>query len=120
MKRHVRIGPIFYSVTEIPRLVSDGDKEKILGTAKYASCEIELEATANPQQINQTLFHEVLHIIAYQAGVDSDLDHATLDALAHGLMQVLLDNRWVITQLWGAHDVVAEISRHDKPCEGRT
>jgi len=85
------IGPITYRVVEIEGLSSDG--ETIFGEVKYGLCEISVEARNDPQQVRQTMWHEIIHILLTQAGLSKDAKREELvDPLAYGLMQVIRDN----------------------------
>ena len=88
--KHVKIGPIGYTIREVRGLRSDDDTE-LLGEIDYSACVIKLDRTANVQCKRVTLLHEVIHGILTNAGVQEH-DESLIDAIAFGLYGVLRDN----------------------------
>lgn len=94
MVQSVKIGGIYYSVEVVPEL-RDGDI-RLNGWIQYDLSKISLDAKMGEQMAFQTLWHEILHGIATQAGRNSELKEPMIEALAHGIVQVLKDNPDVV------------------------
>lgn len=90
MVQSVKIGGIHYSVEVVPDL-RDGDV-RLNGWIQYDLSKISIDAKLGEQTAFQTLWHEILHGIATQAGRNSELKEPMIEALAHGIIQVLKDN----------------------------
>jgi hypothetical protein len=84
------IGPISYRVVHIEELASDTGR--LHGDIDFSKCRIRLDAGDDPQRQHQTLWHEALHGILWGAGHRDDHNEAQIEALAHGIIQVLRDN----------------------------
>lgn len=89
MIKQIKIGSTYYSIELVDRLESK-DTVALDGNLRFDESEIKLRASLSPQRLVQTLFHEIIHGIFDQ--VARDADDQTIDALAHGIMQVLRDN----------------------------
>jgi hypothetical protein len=83
--KHIQIGPIRYTLE-----VSDFS-DRTCGDTDTMKCRIRVNSTMHPDVQRVTLWHEVIHGILFAAGM-SDHDEQVVDALAHGLVQVLRDN----------------------------
>jgi len=87
----IRIGGLDYEIKVVEDL-RDGDKS-LWGWVKHKPCEIYLDKDLGPQQRWVTEWHEVVHLILTQTGYTEDEHREDLvDALAHGIVQVLRDN----------------------------
>ena len=86
----LRIGAIEYAVVRVKGL--SVDDEPADGCLAYLECAIQLEATTAPQLSRVTLWHEILHAILAHSGRQLDHDEDEIEALAHGIVQVLRDN----------------------------
>ena len=86
----VQIGPINYAVVMVDELA--GDTGPLHGDFDPSKCRIRLDAGDNPQRQHQTLWHEVLHAILHSAGIREGHDEQQIEALSHGIVQVLRDN----------------------------
>ncbi len=93
----VKIGGVFYEIAKVdsPPIV---DGRACTGAIDYENAKIELLANRDDGQTEQTLWHEILHGIAYDrklqrffGGCDEDHE-AILDALASGLHAFMVDN----------------------------
>ncbi len=89
----VKVGGVIYRV--IP------SEEFTRGAESYASVShrrleiyIGLEPPNDPQQVRQSLLHELIHSAAqvYGAGTGEELSEAWVESLTRGLYQVLRDN----------------------------
>lgn len=86
---HIKIGAMFYALKVIPNLVDD-DGTALEGHIKPESGELLLSAD-NPEQSQFfTLWHEALHGIEYNHGLD--LGEPLIDTLASAIMEILADN----------------------------
>ena len=85
----ITIGPLSYAVVEVEELASASGE--LYGDINYERCRIRIRAESDPQIKHVTLWHEVLHGILRNAAIE-DHDEQQIDALAHGIIQVLRDN----------------------------
>jgi hypothetical protein len=88
----VKIGGQIFAVKQIENL-QDSDGTKLDGNIKYSSSEILLESTLDSYGKIQVLWHEILHGICSHAGI-KDESELLIDALAHGIIAVIIDNDW--------------------------
>lgn len=91
MIKHVQIGPLRYKVVEVEELASERSGA-LYGDINYGKCRIRIAADSCPQIKQATLWHEILHGILAGAAHTDDHNEAHIDAIAHGLIQVLRDN----------------------------
>lgn len=90
----VRIGGLNYRAYTVRNLhteAEDGYIERDNGRLFYDQLAIELAADLNPDLLPVAVWHEVLHALAYQAGL-VEHDEAMVHALAYGIVQVMRDN----------------------------
>lgn len=85
----IKIGPVTYRVKEVTGLHDRG--QELLGQIDYSQETIELRTEQGPTAKRVTLWHEIFHGILANAGL-SDHDERLIDALAYGLVSVLVDN----------------------------
>jgi hypothetical protein len=90
MLKTLRVGPIDYDVTFVPRLQADG--ESVNGYISHNACTVEVDAEMAPQTRAVTVWHETLHAILVQSGRVNDHDEELIDAIAYGIIGVLRDN----------------------------
>jgi len=82
----LRIGALIYDVEE--RRLKDQ-----CGHCDYEHTCIRIRRSLNPQLKRVTLWHEIIHALLFNAGVyESEHNEQQIDALAHGIVQVLRDN----------------------------
>lgn len=86
----VIIGPLIYAVVEVEELASAHGL--LYGDIDYGRCRIRVAAESDPQIKRVTLWHEILHGILNGAAITADHNEQHIDALAHGIVQVLRDN----------------------------
>jgi len=87
----IKIGPINFEVVYTKNLFDDN--KKLDGNIQYSRCTIEIEENSSVQHQRQVLWHEIIHGILTQAGVDLGKQTETVcDAVAYGIMDVLDDN----------------------------
>lgn len=90
--KSVRIGGVEYSVVYEPQL-NDG-ANMAYGYISYDDCVIKLSdtyGTAHEKRC-RTLWHEILHGIRYNAGLEIENEEEVVEMFAKGIYQVLQDN----------------------------
>lgn len=87
----IQIGPISYQVVEVPELAS-ARSGQLYGDINYEKCRIRIASESDPQIKLVTLWHEIFHGILNGAAQTEEHNEAHIDALAHGIIQVLRDN----------------------------
>jgi hypothetical protein len=88
------IGPVTYDVRETPELkaaTQDSDAAPMFGVIRWASGLIEIEAEQMHDRKVVTLWHEIVHGILENAGLD-DQPEQVVFALGFGLVQLIRDN----------------------------
>ena len=93
MIKSVKIGGIVYDVVETSGLFDESTK--LNGHIEYQKTKIELESNMSAQCKKVILFHEILHGIMTQAGLEND--EKLVEILAYGLVGVLQDNPELVT-----------------------
>ena len=91
---HVQIGPIVYRVAKVKELADVPGP--LHGDINHGRCRIRISAEDDAQRQHQTLWHEVIHGILHGAGIRDDHDEQQIEALSHGIVQVLRDNPHLI------------------------
>ena len=81
----IKVGAIEYTLVEIPQLPD-------LGIIDLAQQTIGVRAGIPKDLKAWTIWHEIIHAILYSNGHISGHDEVLVDALAHGLVQVLREN----------------------------
>lgn len=84
----VKIGGICYQVEEVKGLKNETNE--LNGEIDYNECKIRLSAGQLPQFRRVAIWHEVLHGIAFQAGLG--LEEHQIIAISYGVAQVIADN----------------------------
>jgi hypothetical protein len=90
----VKIGGIVYDVkkTDKPLIL---DNKSCTGIIHYQEAEIELHDQRNEQCIEQTWWHEVIHGITVERGLDwGENTELYTDELAKGLYALMKDNKF--------------------------
>jgi hypothetical protein len=95
LPEHIKIGPVRYSIhtTEDPVLV---DYRECQGSIDYRRGEIKIQLKGGCQdQYVQTLFHELVHGILYDRGLEElipeDKQEYFVEQFSRGAMQVYAD-----------------------------
>lgn len=88
----VRVGAFEFDVKSEADLRGD-DGEKLDGQFVPSRALIKLNSGLCNQLQHQTLWHEIVHSLAYQSHLK--LGESTVDILANGIVQVLRDNDWI-------------------------
>jgi hypothetical protein len=90
----IQIGPVAYAVRErddLHTVDGDGKKAWLNGQILYSEAEIRVAADQADVRKVITLWHEALHGILDQAGLDKH-DEQAIIALGFGLVQLVRDN----------------------------
>lgn len=87
----VVIGPLEYQVKIVKNLRSD-DNKRLAGMINGPEATIYLTEEQSPQFARIVLWHEMIHGILDAAGFQAEHNEAVVDALAHGLVDVILRN----------------------------
>lgn len=91
----VKLGPHTYNIVEVDNLRGD-DGTKLDGQIEYHKLTIEIDSDTVSTYKRCVLWHELIHGMLDNAGIDSDMhDETTIDIIASGVMQVLQDNEWI-------------------------
>lgn len=109
----VRVGPIVYRVylvnSDTFSHLGDEEGVDISGETQPDKCALLLNRDHEIQQQRVALFHEFLHIILLQGGREYESsDDGLVCMLAHGILQVLIDNQWLLKEDWLLADNIKE------------
>ena len=87
----LKIGPVTFTVIEVTDLVVGG--KTVWGDADMSTSTIKVEDALADGPKRTTLLHEVVHVCLDFAGYrEAAQNDGLINALAHGLLQVLRDN----------------------------
>ena len=95
--KRLKIGGFIWAVKRDNGIAIEGN---CYGSTHYKTQTIfvEPEPPCTQQKSEQCLIHEILHAVFWQTGLNDRVEHKLeeeiVTALAHGLYQVLIDNRW--------------------------
>ena len=88
----VRIGGVDFSVTSIPRLLSDDDT-LLCGQIDHRKSVIQINSDTGPDMQCISMLHEILHGIAEHAQLKlGEQEETIVDVFARGIYQVVQDN----------------------------
>ena len=94
--KKIKIGGFIWEVCENQDVNNEGD---VFGSTHYKKQKIFIEPFGNvtEQKREQTLLHEILHVVWWQTGLnrritEKGLDEEIIHTLSMGLYQVLKDN----------------------------
>lgn len=90
MINQIKVGGVTYPVVEKKDIVIDGDAN-FIGCCRFKDHTIELLADAGPDRKAETLIHELIHAMLFEAGYDEH-DEELVKRLSKILHQVLQDN----------------------------
>lgn len=94
MQTTLTIGPIAYDVIVVDDLRDDGDRnQRLHGEIVYGDQVIRLAAGRSPTFQRVTLWHEIIHAICEQTGLEQS--EALCDALGYKLTEILIANPWL-------------------------
>jgi hypothetical protein len=90
----ITIGPLTYDIVFLDKIEDEG--KEFLGQIEYSPGIIRLKTNMSPAFTFQALWHEIVHAILYQYGIDRDrvkIDKETLvHLLAMGIADALMHN----------------------------
>lgn len=87
----IKIGGLDYELIEEYNLCAEDGTKRLNGHIIYDKCQIKVDQNLNQQVKAVTVWHEVLHGILTQAGVEEH-DEKLIEILSYGIVQVLRDN----------------------------
>lgn len=88
--RNIRIIGIDHELRFIDRLRDNGNSNSLTGHIIYSHPAIEIDSSCSKQVQYQTIWHEIIHGIATYMNIT--LTEETVDAVSHGIIQVIRDN----------------------------
>jgi len=88
----IKIGGLKYDVEYAEKMIYEN--RQTYGHIDQEMCKIQLDKTLKCEQsLKQTFIHEILHGICFDRNIDmGDKEEDIVDQLAHGLLQVIIDN----------------------------
>jgi hypothetical protein len=96
---NITYGSTVYTVREIENLLDDAGSTKLDGHIVYGKSEIRVDAGLDFQRKRIVIFHELIHAIMDQAGLDlEDKNEAICDVIAHGMISALRSNPYLRCQ----------------------
>lgn len=88
----IRIAGVEYAVIQNVEGLNDGF-QMLMGQIDYLESEIRISDRANSQQMHGiTLWHEILHGIQFNNGMEIENEEQVIEMFARGIYQVLQDN----------------------------
>jgi hypothetical protein len=87
MDKSIKVGPLTYKVIEVPEEMFG---EGVMGHESFSTGIISILMTLRPAFKMESLWHELMHIVTEQHNIS--LNEAQIDALATGVMGIVLDN----------------------------
>lgn len=88
----IRINGIDYAI-ENPKYLDNGER-LLAGQVSYCESKIKIKATHEHQYRCVSLWHEILHAIAFSTGLElGENEEKIIDTLAYGINQVIQDNK---------------------------
>jgi hypothetical protein len=88
--KQLKIGGAIYTVNEVDGLMR---KLSLFGNVDFSDCIIQIDTDISDERKEQTLIHEMLHAVHFEAGYDpSDQDEDMINRASNVLHQVIVDN----------------------------
>lgn len=110
----IRINGIDYAI-ESPKHLDNGER-LLAGQVSYCESKIKIKATHEHQYRCVSLWHEILHAIAFSTGLElGENEEKIIDTLAYGINQVIQDNKESLFSL--AENEVKEKLAVTKECQ---
>ncbi len=94
--RKLRVGPYTYDVCFVP------DREKMDGSVGLTKPDQQLVYVwtgAHPDQVRDTLLHEVLHVVFETFSISGDSEESFVRPMATGLLHVMKANPWLVDMI---------------------
>jgi len=101
MPKKLKVNKQVYKI-KIKHKIKDKDGTRYWGRAIHSQRKIFVEGANCQDQKQQTLMHEIIHIIGLQSG--HNLKEGQIDALAYGLINVIRSNEWFKDYFCGKYD----------------
>lgn len=96
----LKIGGFIWTIEESEDVSREGNA---YGSTHHSTQKIYIDPKATPQKKEHTVLHEIMHALWWQSGLGErykgDKNHTeeeVIQALAHGMYQVLKDNNLII------------------------
>lgn len=88
--KQLKIGGTIYTVNEVEGLMR---KLNLYGNVDFSDCIIQVDSALSNERKEQTIIHEVLHAIHFEAGYNpEEQDEDMINRTANVLHQVIVDN----------------------------
>lgn len=91
----IKIGGFIWSIEQSEKVANEGNA---FGSTHMRKQRIFIEPSENQQKKEHTLIHEIMHAIWWQSGLierfkeTKNAEEEVIQAMAHGMYQVLKDN----------------------------
>jgi hypothetical protein len=87
--KELKVGPIVFAISmeEAPK---DEFDDGLYGQVNFGKSILRLDKDLDPRFLRTTLWHEIVHVIFEQTGIDQD--ESMVNRIAYALAQVLDDN----------------------------
>ncbi len=98
LPNRVKVGPIEYQVilgSGLKAQLAEGEEVPVFGMVNFKNSEIAIDEELSPMMQWQCFWHELVHIIFEQLGLDEGESEGQIDALAYKLLEILIDNRFL-------------------------
>lgn len=92
-EQRVKIGPVVCVIEECDWPPDKGDGSQPMGRSMEAAGKILLLRSMPDDVKLVTLWHEIIHMLLGQSGHEHD--EGVIEAVSHGIVQVLQDNAWL-------------------------
>jgi hypothetical protein len=88
--KQIKVGGAVYTVNEVEGLMR---KLSLFGNVDFSDCIIQIDADLSEERKEQTIIHEMMHAIHFEAGYDPEgQDEDLINRTANVLHQVIVDN----------------------------
>jgi Zn-dependent peptidase ImmA (M78 family) len=88
--KQLKVGGTIYTVNEVDGLLR---KLSMYGNVDFSDCIIQIDADMSEERKEQTIIHEMLHAVHFEAGYNpEEQDEDMINRTANVLHQVIVDN----------------------------
>jgi hypothetical protein len=88
--KQLKVGGTIYTVNEVNGLLR---KLSMYGNVDFGDCIIQIDADMSDERKEQTIIHETLHAVHFEAGYNpEEQDEDMINRVANVLHQVIVDN----------------------------
>jgi Zn-dependent peptidase ImmA (M78 family) len=88
--KQIKVGGTIYTVNEVDGLLR---KLSMYGNVDFSDCIIQIDADMSEERKEQTIIHEMLHAVHFEAGYNpEEQDEDMINRTANVLHQVIVDN----------------------------